>query len=95
MFKNLIFLMELNKSTFFAIGDLLVRYNFLYIIFIKTTGSPLSGAKRLQLNMDMVPVPEVECMKNLPEMLMPMIWLEESIHLNKTWTNLLKYQLFL
>lgn len=38
MFKNLIFLMELNKSTFFAIGDLLVRYNFLYINFYKDYG---------------------------------------------------------
>lgn len=34
-------------------------------------------------------------MKELPEMLFPLIWLEEGADLNKTFVNMLKYQLFL
>lgn len=66
-----------------------------YIHYESITGSPLSAAKRLQFAMDIVPIPEIDCMKNLPEVLMPMFWVEESAHLNKTYINVLKYQFFL
>lgn len=63
--------------------------------FCKITGSPINAAKRLQFNLDVVPVPEVECMKNLREVVMPLFWVEEAAALNKTFVNILKYQLFL
>lgn len=59
------------------------------------SGTPLAGAKRLQLNWDVVPLEDVPIMKDLQEMLMPMIWLEEGVQLNKTFVNMLKYQLIL
>lgn len=34
-------------------------------------------------------------MHTVPEMLFPMMWVEEGANLNKTYVNMLKYQLFL
>lgn len=62
---------------------------------LQITGSPVNAAKRLQFNLEVVPVKEVDCMKNLPEMVLPLFWVEESAALNKTYVNILKYQLFL
>lgn len=61
---------------------------------VKITGSPLSASKRLQFSIDMVPIPEIDCMKSVPSTLMPMFWMEESVHLNETYTKVLKNQLF-
>lgn len=55
----------------------------------------MSAAKRLQLNIDLMPLPEIPVMQNLPEMVFPLIWIEEGADLNKTFVNMLKYQLFL
>lgn len=55
----------------------------------------MSGAKRLQFNFDLLPLQEVEVMKELPEMVFPILWVEEGVNLNKTFVNMLKYQLFL
>lgn len=55
----------------------------------------MSGAKRLQFNIDLMPIPEIDVMKNLPEMAFPLMWVEEGADLNKTFVNMLKYQLFL
>lgn len=59
------------------------------------SGTPLSGAKRLQLSWDVKPLEEVEIMSKLQEMLLPMMWIEEGVQLNKTFVNMLKYQLIL
>ncbi|XP_037037286.1 uncharacterized protein LOC119074990 [Bradysia coprophila] len=59
------------------------------------SGTPMSAAKRLQVNIDVVPLPEIDVMKELPEMLFPLMWVEEGADLNKTFVNMLKYQLFL
>ncbi|XP_050087454.1 sensory neuron membrane protein 1 [Anopheles aquasalis] len=66
-----------------------------YIHFELFTGSPVSAAKRLQFSMEFGPIHGHELFGQLPELLLPMFWAEEGASLNKTWTNQLKYQLFL
>lgn len=56
----------------------------------QTTGSVLSGAKRLQFNLDVKPVMNISHMANLREMYYPMFWVEESVALNETYVNQIK-----
>lgn len=51
------------------------------------TSSPLSAAKRLQFNIEVEPVPTFELMAKLPRVIIPLMWVEESCHLNKTYTK--------
>nr|QGW45469.1 sensory neuron membrane protein 1c [Bradysia odoriphaga] len=67
----------------------------IFLDFEIISGTPMSAAKRLQVNIDMMPLPEIDVMKELPEMLFPLMWIEEGADLNKTFVNMLKYQLFL
>lgn len=46
-------------------------------------------------SLELEPVTEVEVMANVPKVTLPVFWIEEGLDLNKTFTNLLKYQLFL
>lgn len=59
------------------------------------TGTPVSAAKRLQFNLEVVPVPEVPIMQNVRPMLYPLFWVEEGANLNATFVRMLKNQLFL
>lgn len=52
------------------------------------SGTPVSAAKRLQFNIDIVPIPEVESMKNMPNVVLPMFWVEESAKLNQTYVDM-------
>lgn len=69
-----------------------------HIIFLEMeaiSGTPLSGVKRAQFNFALQPLAKMAYMQRLPEMLFPMMWVEEGASLNKTYVNMLKYQLFL
>ncbi len=55
----------------------------------------MSARKRMQFNIDLMPLPEIDVMNNVPEMIFPLMWVEEGVDLNKTFVNQLKYQLFL
>lgn len=59
------------------------------------TGTPLSAAKRLQFNLEVKPIPEIEIMKTMREVIFPLFWVEESAHLGRDWTNKIKNSLFL
>lgn len=65
------------------------------ISFAQMTGTPLSAAKRLQFNLEVLPIPEVEIMQNFRPMLFPLFWIEEGAHLDKKFTNKIKNTLFL
>lgn len=60
------------------------------LCFAQTTGSVLSGAKRLQFNLDVAPIQSISYAANLREMYYPMFWLEESVALNETYVSQIK-----
>lgn len=50
----------------------------------------LSDAKRLQFNLEIVPIEEISYMSDLREMYYPLFWVEESTALNETFVNQVK-----
>lgn len=54
------------------------------------SSSPLSAAKRLQFALEVEPVEKFDLMSKLPRAIIPLMWVEESAHLNKTYTALFK-----
>lgn len=65
------------------------------IDFERLTGTPVKAMNRLQFSMAVEPIASIEYLKNIRKMVFPFIWVEEGVALNKTFTNMLKYQLFL
>lgn len=47
------------------------------------TGSPLAAARRLQFSLEVKPIPQVEWMKNMPEVMFPLFWIEEGVQLGR------------
>lgn len=64
-------------------------------IVYQLTGTALSAAKRMQFNLEVKPIPQVEMMKNMPNVVLPLFWVEESIYLDKDMTDNLKNSMFL
>ncbi|CRL04099.1 CLUMA_CG017212, isoform A, partial [Clunio marinus] len=54
------------------------------------TSTPLSAAKRLQFALDCEPVEKFELMSKLPQTVIPLMWVEESVHLNTTYTGIFR-----
>ncbi|XP_075230022.1 sensory neuron membrane protein 2-like isoform X2 [Lycorma delicatula] len=57
------------------------------------TGVPLQGYERLQINIKMENISTIKIMRNLPNLLFPLMWIEEGTHLEKTQIDLLKNML--
>ncbi|XP_072748122.1 sensory neuron membrane protein 1 isoform X2 [Anoplolepis gracilipes] len=58
--------------------------------FEPMTATPLSAHKRLQFNMFIQPIPKFKLMKNFPEALMPLFWVEEGILLADEFVDKIK-----
>ncbi|XP_012225459.1 sensory neuron membrane protein 1-like isoform X1 [Linepithema humile] len=58
--------------------------------FEPMTATPLLAHKRLQFNMFIQPVPKFKLMKNFPEALLPLFWVEEGILLDDEFVNKVK-----
>lgn len=58
--------------------------------FEPMTATPISAHKRLQFNMFIHPVPKFKLMKNFPEALLPLFWVEEGILLDDEFVNKVK-----
>lgn len=56
---------------------------------------PLRGTGRVQVNFEIEAVKEIEIMSNLPKMIFPFIWFEETAEIPNSFVNLLKYTLIL
>lgn len=69
--------------------------NFLFFFSKQLTGTVVAAAKRLQFAFEMKPIPQIEIMKNLPEVIFPLFWVEEGVQLSRTFTNPLKYGLYM
>nr|AOT85638.1 sensory neuron membrane protein 1E [Mayetiola destructor] len=67
----------------------------IFMHFETLSGTPMSAAKRLQFNLEVVPIEEVPIMQEMREMLYPMFWVEEGANLNKTYVNMIKNTLIL
>ncbi|KAL5279046.1 Snmp1.2 family protein [Megaselia abdita] len=62
----------------------------IFLDFELTTGTPFNAAKRLQFNLEVEPVEQLDEMKKMRKLVQPMFWVQESVALNKTWTDMLK-----
>ncbi|KAF4528634.1 hypothetical protein B566_EDAN012782 [Ephemera danica] len=58
------------------------------------TGVPLRGAKRIQFNMMVKPVRNIQITNNLPEALIPLLWVDEGVELDEENANLLRSSVY-
>lgn len=48
------------------------------------------ASKRAQFNLEVKSIPEIELMKNMPNVILPIFWFEEGVKLEKKFTNQIK-----
>ncbi|XP_065158178.1 sensory neuron membrane protein 1-like isoform X2 [Atheta coriaria] len=60
------------------------------ILFESLTGSPVFAKKRMQFSLPIHAIPKVTTMANMPDVMMPLFWVEEGVELNRTWTGQLR-----
>lgn len=58
--------------------------------FEPMTATPIRAHKRLQFNMFIHSVPKFKLMKNFPEALLPLFWVEEGILLDDAFVSKVK-----
>ncbi|XP_049819911.1 sensory neuron membrane protein 2 [Aethina tumida] len=68
--------------------------HMLFLNVEPNTGTPLQGAKRLQLNMVLKPDEKIDMAKNLPKVVYPMLWVEESMKLPPKYVDKLNDDYF-
>lgn len=72
-----------------------MRFVYSFSLFQQNSGIALRGSGRIQINFEIEPITEIEVFANLPKMLFPWIWFEESADVPDYLVNLLKYSLTL
>nr|Q9GPH7.1 RecName: Full=Sensory neuron membrane protein 1; Short=SNMP1-Msex [Manduca sexta]AAG49366.1 sensory neuron membrane protein 1 [Manduca sexta] len=65
------------------------------IDFEPISGTPMMAKQRVQFNMELLRVEKIEIMKELPGYIVPLLWIEGGLALNKTFVKMLKNQLFI
>lgn len=66
-----------------------------FTIILQNSGVPLNGAGRIQINLELERIPEIEVMSKLPKMIFPLLWFQITVDLPEYLVNLLKYTLTL
>ncbi|XP_073981559.1 sensory neuron membrane protein 1-like isoform X2 [Rhodnius prolixus] len=66
----------------------------IFLNFEPITGTPLGARKRLQFNMRIHAIKKVPLMKNLPDAMIPLFWVEEGLELSQEFIDLLDASLF-
>ncbi|BES93073.1 Sensory neuron membrane protein 1 [Nesidiocoris tenuis] len=66
----------------------------IFMNFEPITGTPLGARKRLQFNIKSHPVKKISMMKNLPEGMIPIMWIEEGLELGQEFIDILEANLF-
>nr|QRF70962.1 sensory neuron membrane protein [Semiothisa cinerearia] len=64
------------------------------IDFEPISGTPMVAKQRIQFNIELIKTEKYDVFKNLPNTIAPIFWIEEGLALNKTFVNMLKFQLF-
>lgn len=62
---------------------------------LKITGAPLSGAGRVQMNLEVEPVKQIPILANLPKMIFPVVWMDESADIPDDIIKIIKYAMYM
>lgn len=66
----------------------------IFVEFEPFTGTPLAARKRMQFNIPIHKIKKIELMRDLPDALIPIFWIEEGLELGDEYIDLLENKLF-